>query len=1204
MKNQTHKPWIMTAKAGGVLEILLYEMIGQDFWTGEGTTAKSFAEDLKAAGSVSKIHLRVNSPGGNVFDGIAIYNTLLSHGAKVTAQVDGLAASIASVIIMAASEISMGDNAMMMIHNPSTVIGGDSNDMRKMADTMDKVKTSMITAYRRHTKKSIDQIGALMDAETWMTAQETVDNGFAEKVITPEGNDADVAANFGQMLAIFRKVPQQIAARFGASTSHTKRVDGENLTSNCFIYVGDEEKTDTWDLPWHFSTEEKTESHLRDALARFDQADIPASEKPAARAKLVRLCKEHGITVSDAKSGKALAKLIAEAEPGECGCACLPCSEENNCQDCAAADCMDDDCEGCPAQAKAKASKKKKAKARAAKLAKRTPAQIAAGEGECGCTCLPCSDENNCQDCTNADCIDDDCEDCPMQAKASAKALAALETKLATANRTIDSLRGDLATAVAASTDGAAAAALNVSWLARISGDLEKGAELTASAVKDLPEERAAAESRIAQLGADLEAAQTALATEKAARLEESGAHAKFSERLSGELRQAGKLHAAAVEEMTDMARLAETRVTQLAAELEGAQSALAGEKKARVEENAAYVQWTGRLTGELSSAGKLYASSIEELSRRIAAAESRVAQTEAELETAQADLAAEKQARVSESTVHVEWSERLTGELSSAGKLYASAMEELPRIAAAEGRVTQISADLETAQAALAAEKKARVEEAAAYVQSAERIAAELSNAGKLCAAAPHRIADAEARVTEITAELETAQAALLAEKKARHEEGAANVLWPEHMRADLQKCADFYAEALAELPRRVRAAEVLAEQAQTHLVNARTAMVPAALIQLLEAESKTRAEEATAIKQFADRVTGGYEKGATLYAEALAELPRRARAAEARVTQISEELTGLEAENTSGKQARSEDATRRTEEIAGLTAELSSAGKVCTDAVEELSRRARTAETGAAQITTELASTQTAMEAGKKARGEETATSAAEIARLTADLTHAGSVYALAVQELPRRARASETAAIQITAELESVEAAIETREAAKKIRVKEKAERAVRTERMTADLKQAGTLYAAAVQELPRRALAAEARVTQINAELESPKPAAEAAKKARAADDANRVQGIERITASLEQVGTLYASALEELHRRARFDEQRVTQITESQTRRDGKKARAEEAEARAVRAQEIERMTSELQQAAAIYASASEEIARRARLAQL
>lgn len=207
------KPWSISAKSSSEIEILLYDMIGQDFWSGEGVTAKSFAEDLKAAGDgIRTIRLRVNSPGGNVFDGLAIYNTLLSHGAKVTAQVDGLSASIASVVTMAASEISMGDNAMMMIHNPSTAIAGDANEMRRMAETMDKVKTSMITAYRRHTTKSADEVAALMDVETWMTAEEAVDNGFAERIITPEG-EAAAAASFGPVLAKFRRVPARIAAR-------------------------------------------------------------------------------------------------------------------------------------------------------------------------------------------------------------------------------------------------------------------------------------------------------------------------------------------------------------------------------------------------------------------------------------------------------------------------------------------------------------------------------------------------------------------------------------------------------------------------------------------------------------------------------------------------------------------------------------------------------------------------------------------------------------------------------------------------------------------------------------------------------------------------------------------------------------------------------------------------------------------------------
>jgi ATP-dependent Clp protease protease subunit len=222
MKNQ--KAWTITAKSSSKIEILLYEMIGHDFWSGEGTTAKSFAEDLKAAGpGIRKIHLRVNSPGGNVFDGLAIYNTLLAHGALVTAQVDGLSASIASVITMAASEISMGDNALMMIHNPSTAVGGDAPQMRKMAETLDKVKTSMITAYRRHTRKSVEQVGALMDAETWMTAEETVESGFAEKIITPEGDTADVAASFAPVLARFRNVPRQIVARYAGDDDDWRR---------------------------------------------------------------------------------------------------------------------------------------------------------------------------------------------------------------------------------------------------------------------------------------------------------------------------------------------------------------------------------------------------------------------------------------------------------------------------------------------------------------------------------------------------------------------------------------------------------------------------------------------------------------------------------------------------------------------------------------------------------------------------------------------------------------------------------------------------------------------------------------------------------------------------------------------------------------------------------------------------------------------
>ena len=105
-----------------------------------------------------------------MWQGLAIFNTLRGHGAAITAQVDGIAASIASVILMAADAggIAIGETAMVMIHNPGTIIAGDENDMREMADTLAKVKDSMVTAYLRHSSLSSAKIRAAMDEESWI----------------------------------------------------------------------------------------------------------------------------------------------------------------------------------------------------------------------------------------------------------------------------------------------------------------------------------------------------------------------------------------------------------------------------------------------------------------------------------------------------------------------------------------------------------------------------------------------------------------------------------------------------------------------------------------------------------------------------------------------------------------------------------------------------------------------------------------------------------------------------------------------------------------------------------------------------------------------------------------------------------------------------------------------------------------------------
>lgn len=164
------------AHAGGA-EIAIYDEIG--LW---GIKAADFAADLKALGDVSEITVRINSYGGDVFDGLTIYHTLREHKAKVVVKVDGIAASMASVIAMAGDEVVMPENAMMMIHDPSLDKGGTSRDHREMADVLDKVKASLIAAYRTRAKVDDAELERLMTDATWLSAAEAVELGLADRV--------------------------------------------------------------------------------------------------------------------------------------------------------------------------------------------------------------------------------------------------------------------------------------------------------------------------------------------------------------------------------------------------------------------------------------------------------------------------------------------------------------------------------------------------------------------------------------------------------------------------------------------------------------------------------------------------------------------------------------------------------------------------------------------------------------------------------------------------------------------------------------------------------------------------------------------------------------------------------------------------------------------------------------------------------------
>jgi ATP-dependent protease ClpP protease subunit len=176
------KYYSMKAK-GSEGEILLYQDIGQGGFFSEGTSAEGFAKDLKALGKVSTINCRINSPGGNVFEGMTIYNLLASHQARIVVHVDGLAASIASVIAMAGDEINMADNAMMMIHNAWGIGMGSAEDLRKTADVLDSITGTIGATYTKRTGVKEDKVRAMMDAETWMTAADAKTDGFCDNVV-------------------------------------------------------------------------------------------------------------------------------------------------------------------------------------------------------------------------------------------------------------------------------------------------------------------------------------------------------------------------------------------------------------------------------------------------------------------------------------------------------------------------------------------------------------------------------------------------------------------------------------------------------------------------------------------------------------------------------------------------------------------------------------------------------------------------------------------------------------------------------------------------------------------------------------------------------------------------------------------------------------------------------------------------------------
>ena len=165
--------------------ISIYEPIGYDYWTGEGMTAKRMAGILRNVGG-KDVTVNINSPGGDVFEGLAIYNLLKEHPGKVTVKVIGLAASAASFIAMAGDEIQMAKASFMMIHNAWMVVAGDRNDLAEVSVWLTQFDETLASIYADRTGKKAADIAALMDVETWMNGEAAIDNGFADSILGDE----------------------------------------------------------------------------------------------------------------------------------------------------------------------------------------------------------------------------------------------------------------------------------------------------------------------------------------------------------------------------------------------------------------------------------------------------------------------------------------------------------------------------------------------------------------------------------------------------------------------------------------------------------------------------------------------------------------------------------------------------------------------------------------------------------------------------------------------------------------------------------------------------------------------------------------------------------------------------------------------------------------------------------------------------------
>lgn len=220
----------LAKKADDSAEIQIYEDVGAG-WFG-GVTAKQVADDLKGVGKVGTLHVRINSYGGDVAEGMAIYRRLAEHSARKVVHVDGIAASIASVIAMAGDEIVIGESAQMMIHDAWTIAAGNADDFTAKATELRRTSGQIADVYVARTKNALDQVRAWMKETKWFYGQEAVDAGFADSLAANVGAVASASLWLSHMQGRITTQLQAQRADADAVTPHPANDDVRRALGN------------------------------------------------------------------------------------------------------------------------------------------------------------------------------------------------------------------------------------------------------------------------------------------------------------------------------------------------------------------------------------------------------------------------------------------------------------------------------------------------------------------------------------------------------------------------------------------------------------------------------------------------------------------------------------------------------------------------------------------------------------------------------------------------------------------------------------------------------------------------------------------------------------------------------------------------------------------------------------------------------------